>query len=375
MAVLFADFMECLFQNIDRTTQYVSGKDGTGGKCDCIGLIIGAIRLAGGSWTGTHGSNYAVRNEMRWMESIGSASDLAYGDIVYKAYAPGHSSWNLPSSYKYSDDQNDYYHVGVVTQVNPLRITHCTTVAGGIKVDTSLGAWKYRGLLKKVDYTSTEEPEPDVPDVPVPENPTLAYYQNGQHIATVYRLLYEHIGNVYGVCGLMGNLKAESGIYPNRVQGDIPYSQYSFDYTAQVDNGTISRSEFINNGPGGGGYGLAQWTYSTRKAGLYDMWQSGGYSSIGNLVLAIDYLVYELKNSYSGVYNTLKNATSVREASDKVLHDFENPADQSEAVEEARCAMGEEYYLSFKNWTPGKPQKRRKSMSLLLLLTATRARR
>lgn len=360
-------FMQYLNTNIDRVKQYVSGGDGSSGKCDCIGLIIGAIRLAGGSWTGTHGSNYAVRNEMRWMKTISSASDLAYGDIVYKAYKPGNSNWNLPSSYKNSSDQNDYYHVGVVTQINPLRITHCTTVSGGIKVDTSLGSWGYRGLLKKVDYTTTEEP--DTPS----EEPVIPGTSYEAPITQIWRQLYEKIGNTYGVAGLMGNLWAESGLLPDRVQGDIPYSDYSKAYTAQVDSGAISRSEFVNNGPGGGGYGLAQWTFSTRKAGLYDLWKSGGYSSIGSVDLAVDYLYYELSTTYSNVLKVLKNATSVREASDKVLHDFENPADQSEAVEEARAKLGETIWGPFHTWTPGNTRKR-KSMALLLLLTATKKR-
>lgn len=43
---------------------YQLGHDGSDGKCDCIGYIIGAIRRSGGSWKGTHGSNYSARNEM-----------------------------------------------------------------------------------------------------------------------------------------------------------------------------------------------------------------------------------------------------------------------------------------------------------------------
>lgn len=157
---------------------------------------------------------------------------------------------------------------------------------------------------------------------------------------TIWNLLIADIGNEYGVAGLMGNLQAESGLYPDRVQGDIPYSSYSQEYTAKVDNGTISKDDFIYNAPNGGGYGLAQWTYWSRKKGLYEMWKSGNYSSIGSVYLACDYLLYELKNSYVGVYNTLKNATSIREASDSVLHNFERPADQSTSVEETRASLG-----------------------------------
>ena len=158
---------------------------------------------------------------------------------------------------------------------------------------------------------------------------------------TIWNYLFGKIGNEYGVAGLMGNLYAESGLHPDRVQGDIPYSSYSQEYTAKVDNGTISESEFVHNGPGGGGYGLAQWTFYTRKQALYDLWKSGGYSSIGSIELALDYLYYELEHSFPGVLSTLKTATSIREASNAVLHDFENPADQSESVEEKRAEYGQ----------------------------------
>ena len=179
---------------------------------------------------------------------------------------------------------------------------------------------------------------------------------NHPYAKTIWDNLTARIGNEYGVAALMGNLRAESGLYPDRVQGDIPYSDYSKSYTAKVDSGEISESAFVNNGPGGGGYGLAQWTYYTRKQGLYNMYKSGGYSSIGSVELACDYLMYELENSYSGVLNTLKNVTSIRAASDVVLHDFENPADQSESVEETRCELGTEVYNAFSGSAPVTPE-------------------
>lgn len=163
---------------------------------------------------------------------------------------------------------------------------------------------------------------------------------------TIWNYLKGKIGNDYGVAGLMGNLQAESGLYPNRVQGDIPYSSYSVEYTAKVDSGEISEYDFVNNGPNGGGYGLAQWTYKPRKQALYDKYKTG-YSSIGSINLALDYLWWELQNSYAGVLSVLKSATSVREASDKVLHDFENPADQSTSVEETRAGLGEAFYATY----------------------------
>lgn len=144
-------FSQGLKKNIDRVREYELGMDGTGGKCDCIGLIIGAIRLAGGKWTGTHGSNYAARNAMQGFGKITSPSQLRVNDIVFKHRAPGEENYALPASYKGHADPNDYYHVGVVTGIAPLVITHCTGVSGGIKKDTSLGKWSHTGTYKGLD--------------------------------------------------------------------------------------------------------------------------------------------------------------------------------------------------------------------------------
>ena len=134
---------------------YQEGKDGSNGACDCIGLIIGAIRRAGGSWTGIHGSNYAARYEMRELLPVMDAGELCLGDVVYKARTPGQAGYDLPERYKNDPDNRDYYHVGVVTAISPLEITHCT--GPGIVRDTKLGKWTYRGRLKKVDYDGTSQ--------------------------------------------------------------------------------------------------------------------------------------------------------------------------------------------------------------------------
>lgn len=134
---------------------YRQGGDGSDGTCDCIGLVIGAIRRAGGSWTGTHGSNYAARYEMRELLPVTDAGELCLGDVVYKARTPGQAGYALPERYKKGPDQRDYYHVGVVTATSPLEITHCTSP--GIVRDTKLGKWTYRGRLEKVDYDGTSQ--------------------------------------------------------------------------------------------------------------------------------------------------------------------------------------------------------------------------
>ena len=89
---------------------------------------------------------------------------------------------------------------------------------------------------------------------------------------------------------IMGNMEAESNCVSNRLQGDFTSGfKRSAEYTAKVDTWKISRNEFIYNGPGGGGYGLCQWTYFTRKAGLYDLAQEQGVS-IGDEFIQVEWL-------------------------------------------------------------------------------------
>lgn len=164
-----------------------------------------------------------------------------------------------------------------------------------------------------------------------------------QHEATIWNFLVNKLGNEYGAAGMMGNLEAESGLYPNNLQNKYNESLGYTDngYTQAVNNGSYSRSQFVNDRAG---YGLAQWTHSSRKAGLYDAFKSGGYSSIDNIDLQLNYLWSELNSSFKGVLSVLKNADSIREASDKVLEDFENPYDQSTSVHNYRVSLCQKWY-------------------------------
>ena len=142
---------------------YRLGGDGSDGTCDCIGLIIGAIRRAGGRWPGTHGSNYAARFAVGGMMRNVDAAELEPGWIVFKARGPLDAGYDLPDKYRvggasYTGDVMDYYHVGVVTSIEPLNITHCTKGGGvdGVTVDTRQGDWRYAALCTMVDYSDSD---------------------------------------------------------------------------------------------------------------------------------------------------------------------------------------------------------------------------
>ena len=83
----------------------------------------------------------------------------------------------------------------------------------------------------------------------------------------------------FGVAGLMGNLDAESALRPNNLQDTYSRSLGLSDaeYTARVDNGTYTK--FVHDEAG---YGLAQWTYWSRKENLLNYAKSKK-KSIGDL--------------------------------------------------------------------------------------------
>lgn len=146
--------------------------------------------------------------------------------------------------------------------------------------------------------------------------------------------------NEFGIAGLMGNLKAESGLKPTNLQNSLEKKLDLMDeeYTLCVDEGM-----YENFSKDAAGYGLAQWTYSSRKEALKKYADSKG-ASIGNLEMQLEFLWQELTTKYKGVLSVLKNAKSIQEASDIVLTQFERPADQGVSVKAKRAEYALEYY-------------------------------
>lgn len=151
------------------------------------------------------------------------------------------------------------------------------------------------------------------------------------------------------VAAIMVNMQAESGIVPIRVQGDYAagYAK-SIAYTQQVDSGAISRSGFANGGPGGGGYGLVQWTSSGRKAGLYDH-AKGKNLSIGDTGAQVEYFLIELQQkAYQKSYMRLQGNNSALDMATTFCLNFEAPKNLN-SVCPARAASAVPAMLQYVN--------------------------
>ena len=150
--------------------------------------------------------------------------------------------------------------------------------------------------------------------------------------------------NDYGIAGLMGNLYAESGLKPTNLQNtyEKKLGYTDAEYTAAVDQKIYDN--FVNDSAG---YGLAQWTYYSRKQNMLTFHTKKG-KSIGDLNTQLEFLIHELTTGYkNSVWEVLKSAKSVLEASNAVLLKFERPADQSTAVQNKRASFGQDYYNKY----------------------------
>lgn len=140
----------------DARPVYRTGGTGADGTCDCIGLIMGAI----GKKYDMHSTNYFARFQMASLDALADESQLHPGSIVYKSRrdtAQLNERYQTGGRYD-NGDMLDYYHVGVVTAIDPLEITHCTSTGNvdGIAYDDSIRAWSHFGELLDVKYTEEE---------------------------------------------------------------------------------------------------------------------------------------------------------------------------------------------------------------------------
>jgi hypothetical protein len=138
-----------------------------------------------------------------------------------------------------------------------------------------------------------------------------------------------------GAAGLMGNMKAESSMKANIAQrGMTNLSDES--YTMAADLGQI---DFIHDSVG---YGLCQWTYYSRKAGLIGYAKECGVS-VGDEDMQVNYCLKELQD-YPGVLSVLMTSHDLKRCSDIVCTEFERPAVNNLDV---RYEFAKQYYERF----------------------------
>ena len=123
--------------------------------------------------------------------------------------------------------------------------------------------------------------------------------------------------------GFLGNWYCESNCEPYRLQGDFsPYRTASKAYVQGVENGSISKQQFQNDQKG---FGLAQWTYWSRKAALYDFWKASG-KALDSAEMQTEFALQELRTDYKALFDFLQSTNDVFTATSRICREYERPA-------------------------------------------------
>lgn len=149
---------------------------------------------------------------------------------------------------------------------------------------------------------------------------------------------------------IMGNIGPESGYDPYNVEDRFKGDDHA--YVAAVDNGSYSLTDFMYDRGQYYGFGLCQWTFSTRKQGLYILAKGRGVS-IADEDMQLDYMWQELQTpEFSDVLAVLRSDASLREMAEKFMVDFERPADKSQAAKNYRVGIAEKILNEFAGSQP-----------------------
>ena len=157
-----------------------------------------------------------------------------------------------------------------------------------------------------------------------------------------------------GIAGVLGNLEAESGVVPCRMQGDFggPDYQKSLAYASSAMTGAVSAGAWAKDAIG---FGLAQWTYWTRKLELLSDAKNAG-QFVGDVRIQTSFLIKELKRDFSSVWYTLRNpSASVLDCSNAMLEKFERPEGVDDwrlaGLQRDRCELSAAWFNWLQNLT------------------------
>jgi len=162
-------------------------------------------------------------------------------------------------------------------------------------------------------------------------------------IQTIYARLVRAGMSPESACAMMGNMQAESAMRADNVQNGMGYADA--DYTAAVDAGAI---DFVSDQRG---YGLCQWTYSTRKQNLLNFARGRGVS-IGDEDMQVDFCIEELQTEYASLWAWLRTNKGVAEAAGRICREYERPAVNNVDV---RAAAANQFYMTLSDMDVSQP--------------------
>lgn len=287
--------------------------------------------------------NLDIISALAAINGVGSkvtGSNVTFRDAPYMTLGKDESSTKRNNK-QHGTSKTEVTCVSVKTGIFLMRQNGKTFIIGNCP-----GDWLYSRLGNVADEVtkrlSSSQPKTDEKKIETPKSSQKESTVK-ENDEIIWGFFKSKGLNDFAIAGLMGNLKAESNLRPDNLQNSFEGRLGSdAEYVKKIDSGRYSKISFANDHAG---FGLAQWTWHTRKEALYDYAKSQG-KSIADLVMQLEFLWKELQN-YTKTMSVLGNAKSVYEASTIVLTDFEKPSNQGTSVKNTRASFGKEFFNKF----------------------------
>jgi len=158
----------------------------------------------------------------------------------------------------------------------------------------------------------------------------------------MYRRFRKAGMTVEGACAVLGQIQHEGVFISNNAEDSKKIVDAI--YTRQVDNGIITKQQFMYDGVG---YGYAQWTFPDRKGKMYDFHRARG-KSIGDSETQIDFLIWEMQHDFPVQWRLVTSSHDLAECSWQLLDKWENP-DGKDRQKSIRYKSAKDFYDRFKN--------------------------
>ena len=139
--------------------------------------------------------------------------------------------------------------------------------------------------------------------------------------ATIWSYLKEHTTlPEIAIAGIMGNLECESNCEACRKQGDFSLDRSaSKEYARQANAGT---NNFAYDSIG---FGLAQWTYYSRKENLLNSCRSQG-KGVEDEEAQLVFMLAEMQTEFTNMWKRLFQVGTIADAAGLVCREYERPA-------------------------------------------------
>ena len=156
---------------------------------------------------------------------------------------------------------------------------------------------------------------------------------------------------VEAACALLAQIQKESLFKPENLEDskNISLHMSDLDYVRAVDNG--SYTNFVNDAAG---FGLAQWTFRSRKQNFLNYFKARG-KSIADLETQISFLIWEMKGYFGAIWNKCQTSHDLKDLTWTLLDTWENPAEKQNNMVE-RYGYAQQWFKQFSNQNSSKKE-------------------